>query len=821
MENIWLYDIEVFKEDWLVIFHPLDGGDHLVIHNDCDFVREFINSIDPVLVGYNVKHYDQHILRCIYNKAPNNIVKICNDYIIGGNQGWTFEWFKNKDKLPDFQIDLMDDIPVPLRLKEIEANIGMSIVESKIPFDIDRELTAKELEEITRYCHHDVDATVKLFELRKDYLASKISVGALKDISWVESASLTNAKLTARYLGARLVERSDEYEYEFPENLQVRNATVLGFFSEIDYDKRLETNLAGTPHIIAWGGLHGALETYKETATHDRLISSFDVASYYPSLMIVNGYMSRNVADSEEYRRVYETRLAAKKSGDKATADALKLVLNTTYGAMKNQYNDLFDPKMANAVCISGQLYLIDLIEKLEDNVEELTLVQSNTDGIIVSYPISARQDVMDCISGWERRTGFFMEETPIQKIVQKDVNNYVLVDGDGKLKVKGGYVSNFDGGSWRNRSLVIVDRAVADFFAKGKPVDETVRECDDVWQFQMIAKTGRTYDKTVYVWEGKDIEVQSTNRIFATLLPMAGSIYKVKTAENGRDKVANAPEQCIIDNSDCPRPIKLDMQFYINLANKRVKDYLGIVEPKLKKERKKKMATTRKTQTQDQPQNIPAEGLSAKLFKLRTIMASFKWEKDGKNRHQGYTYITEAQYKHNFQQALIDAGLDFRLEAESYQFIPAVSDKMHMIIATYIARIIDPDTGDEAVYKVFGSGADNGDKAIYKAETGAIKFFLAGNFLVAENNDPESDEEEIVKEKPKFKTPEAKAEIKAKLQNQDAPATVEQLEIIAEGIAQLSDKDLIEGFEAMLTDTLTKKDAEEIIEAIGEVLAA
>ena len=76
--------------------------------------------------------------------------------------------------------------------------------------------------------------------------------------------------------------------------------------------------------------------------------------------------MSRSVPDPDEYKRVYETRIAAKKAGDKATANALKLVLNTTYGAMKNPYNALFDPRMANAVCISGQLYLIDLIEKLE-----------------------------------------------------------------------------------------------------------------------------------------------------------------------------------------------------------------------------------------------------------------------------------------------------------------------------------------------------------------------------------------------------------------------------------------------------------------------
>ena len=72
---------------------------------------------------------------------------------------------------------------------------------------------------------------------------------------------------------------------------------------------------------------------------------------------------------------IYNRRVEAKKNGNKKVEAPLKLVLNTTYGAMKSEYNELYDPHMANQVCITGQLLLLDLIEKLEPYIK---LIQSS-----------------------------------------------------------------------------------------------------------------------------------------------------------------------------------------------------------------------------------------------------------------------------------------------------------------------------------------------------------------------------------------------------------------------------------------------------------
>lgn len=837
-DNIWIYDCEVFAHDWIVVVHSLESGEKKVFHNDNYGLASWIDETKPVLGGYNTKHYDQWILKAIYHGADPATVKELNDFIFAGNDGWNFDFLSYK-QAPAINFDLMDDIPVPLRLKEIEGNLGMDIEESSVSFTLDRPLTEEELVEVTRYCCHDVDATVRLYEERQDYLVSKIAVGAMCGLSAAESLRLTNAKLTAEFLGA-LPPRgpwADRDIYDFPENLLIEKyPQVIEFYVNIDPDRKreLDIEIADVPHKLAWGGLHGARECYSARRTDTRKIASIDVTSYYPSLMIVNGYMSRNVPDPDEFKRVYERRLAAKKAGDKATADALKLVLNTTFGAMNNQYNKLYDPRMALAVCVSGQLYLIDLIEKLEE-VPSFELIQSNTDGLIVTYDVADEEAIRATVAAWEERTGFSMESDEIEAIYQKDVNNYVLRNAAGKIKVKGGYVSNYEGGDFKQKSMVIVSEAIVAYLLDGKAPEDVINACEDMWKFQIVCKAGSTYDKVIWQSPGGEVEVQNTNRVFASINKEAGTLYKIKLPKaegdkERRDKIANLPEHCFIANRPGYKLAMVDKQFYIDLAQKRINDYLG-VKPEKKTRRKKDMASKTKpaeaAEKVEITQNAPVapKGLYAKLFRLQTIMDGFSWTKDGKNRHQSYEYITEKQYKNNFKQARAEAGLIWKMEEIGHEFIGTISDKMHLVLTQFRGRLIDPDTGEYEEYLFSGSGADNGDKALYKAYTGGLKFYLASNYLVAEGNDPENDEEEIRANKPTYMPPEKREELKQKAASQDGPATEEQLEAIALGITMLEeagvDAEVIGSFTEILGNELSKADAEQILDAINELIPA
>ena len=157
-----------------------------------------------------------------------------------------------------------------------------------------------------------------------------------------------------------------------------------------------------------------------------RIIRNFDGASYYPNLMIKCGYTSRNIPSPKIFEDVVARRLEAKKSGDKTTANALKLVVNTTYGAMLNQYNDLYDPSMGRSVCITGQLFLLELSRNLYQNIEDLRIVQLNTDGVMIEFYEDQYEQVQEIVNEWQSRTGFELEEDSVALIAQKDVNNYV-----------------------------------------------------------------------------------------------------------------------------------------------------------------------------------------------------------------------------------------------------------------------------------------------------------------------------------------------------------------------------------------------------------
>ena len=213
------------------------------------------------------------------------------------------------------------------------------------------------------------------------------------------------------------------------------------------------------------------------------------------------------------------------------------------------------------------------------------------------------------------------------------------------------------------------------------------------------------------------------------------------------------------------------------------------------------------------------------KLKKLQDIMGEFPWEKDGINRHQSYKYITEKQYKTNFKKALKEVGLLWKVEQLEYQFIPGVTDKMHMVICKFKGMLIDPETGDYEEYIFFGSGADNGDKALYKAVTGGLKYFLASNFNVAEDMEPENDRDEVPKIEPPA-TPEQREDIKNELTNKDGPASKMQINSLKKILKQLREVDPNqEEFIAAIaqkTDNftnITKSACEQLILKIGEMI--
>ena len=639
----YTYDTETFAHDFIVVFKDKETGEYTVFHNDNLGVREFISE-DAIYCGFNTKHYDQYIIKAICAGFSPEEVKQVNDWIINGGQGWECPLLQGVF-FRFYNVDIMDDMQMGLSLKAIEGHLGMSIEETEVDFNLDRPLTPDEIALTIKYCKHDVDATEKVTDIRKNYLDNKMYLGGLKDIEPTRALAMTNAKLTAAYLDARReIEYNDEREYKYPANLRREYIPkeVFDFFDRL-YDKsipddelfksKLNITVGGCPVTLGFGGIHGAIPFHQEEEINGRLIRNYDVASYYPHLMVYYGYTSRNIPNPQIYADMLEKRMAAKKSGDTATANALKLVANTTYGAMLNKYNELYDPLMGRSVCISGQLFLLEMSQHLIEECPSLKVVQLNTDGIMVSFDESEYAKVLEITKEWEQRTRFELEEDRIKAIVQKDVNNYVEIPYEGKPKIKGGYLVRgiAPAGAFNvNNNATIVAKAIVDYFTKGTEVEITIGECDDISQFQLIAKAGSKYREAYHIVDGVKEPVQKVNRVYASNDTRYGKLFKVKAENDSTAKIESLPEHCAIDNVDNFTIESVDKSWYIELAKKRINDFLGIKEIKNKKE-KNKMATSNTPNTMNVYQ---------KLLKARAMFLASGTQKSGKNMQLAFKYF-------------------------------------------------------------------------------------------------------------------------------------------------------------------------------------
>jgi DNA polymerase len=555
------FDFEVFSHDWLVVAIDMINKREEVIINNPERLNTYYHAHkNDIWVGYNVRRYDQYILKailCGFN--PKEI----NDFMIAqGKPGWQFSNLLNK--IPLNAYDVMTSFH---GLKQLEGFMGNSIQESSVPFNIDRKLTPEELDETVKYCRHDVEQTIEVFIQRKAEFESHMGLIKMFKLP-LSYLGKTKAQLSAIILEARKQDRNDEFEIQFPDTLNIKKyKEVLNWYKNPenrDYSKRLELDVAGVHHVFGWGGIHGAIDKYHG----EGYFVNIDVASYYPALMIEYGYLSRNISQPTKYKEIRDRRLELKAQKDPRN-EPLKIVLNGTYGAMKDKFNQLYDPRQANNVCVGGQLLLLDLIEKLEDHCQ---LIQSNTDGLLVKLHQEEDFDLIDDICyEWEKRTRMVLEFDSYRKVFQKDVNNYVIVDFNGGYKSKGGYVKKLDSLDY---DLPIVNEAVIEYLLNTTPPEETVSQCNELRKFQKIVKVSSKYSHALYNGE---IQNEKCFRVFASTHDKDGTIYKVKTPDSNPEKFANTPEKCFIANVDINNhkvPLRLDKKWYIDLAIKRLEDF-------------------------------------------------------------------------------------------------------------------------------------------------------------------------------------------------------------------------------------------------------
>ena len=580
---MFIADYEIFKHDSLLGVLDTETGDIHQMWGVPDIKNLIKNHLDEIWVGFNSDHYDKVLAHAMMTgkiTTEEKAFELSNAIIRAQDNDTPLFGTLAKFGIDDYYQSklLMYDVAgdgVFFSLKQLEGFLGLDIVESVVPFDIDRPLTESEKEDVAKYNRADLYGTLERFKQRKESFRTKMMLvkefGLSTDYICKTNAKLTETILLSQNKGVNTRLRKHFDLCDLPCNWDVPEIkTIYEFFKEAlreleihkwdtkKCDKKklsMELDILGVIHTFALGGVHGGIKNYICRPEDGKKIVWVDVSSLYPNILTKWDLLSRKVDKHgcEAFAGMVQARMDIKqklhdksltKEAKKALKDQsgrYKLILNTTSGCMKDKFKKIYDPEFNTKMCMLGQLALTDLIYRLhraepqarlkpswalaegedvgiraDGYYEYFKLIQSNTDGIALELLTDDAEEIIDRIcKGWEKDWRFSLEKTVADNLYEKDVNNYVFRDNGGGIKVKGAYVTKFSDGNEQD-TLAILAKAVVNYFLEGVDIRTTICNTENpATDYQMIKKLGGMYDTPTWKREYGDEIVQKVNRIF------------------------------------------------------------------------------------------------------------------------------------------------------------------------------------------------------------------------------------------------------------------------------------------------------------------
>lgn len=530
--ELWVYDCEVFPNRFM--FSAWNGTRWVEFdETNLAALAEFVRDRSKVFAGFNSHGYDDVIIGTLAADArmryAHRIYELSCRIIEPKDEAAKDANFKDRYKGRPwaYSIDVFQLLNAKGSLKEWECRIGYpSVVESPAAFD--KPLPAEMVEDVRRYCRNDVMATAEILLARwqlvelRETLADQFDLGkrayVLSEQGLAQATFLTLHRNRTRETSGKVRDKasaapenqgdrlplaqviSDRVAFTTPEFQTTLDRLRAGeLVRRESWSIELEGKpvpesftLAGCEVSIGVGGLHTVDKPGVFVATDTDAIVDLDVTSYYPSLMIGERIYPSQLGEDflADLTTLRERRVAAKKAGDKTTADALKIVLNATFGKLNDKWSPIRSVSNAFRVTINGQCYLLMLMERLHQ--AGFRILSANTDGVLISAPRARCAGDLAAVTGeWEKATGLNLERTDFAKVCRRDVNAYVAISGDAeKVKTKGPFNSD----SGKGDGDVVRKAAVAHLAWGTDPALTVADETDPAaFLFYQRAKNGGT----------------------------------------------------------------------------------------------------------------------------------------------------------------------------------------------------------------------------------------------------------------------------------------------------------------------------------------
>ena len=348
--------------------------------------------------------------------------------------------------------------------------------------------------------------------------------------------------------------------------LKTRNTRLI---RELTKTGSADRKILGVMHTYTRGGLHGAKKCYSNQESRNVIIMMMDFSSYYPFIMLlyVPWFWSRMT--KEEFESALKARIEAKRNGDKAKAKKLKTVINPAYGRARKENEEL-----GFEICLIGQLLISDLLERLGEEVSSLAIIQTNTDGIIVSYKASAQRIVDRVVGSFVNEVNMPLELTRVHRISQQDINTYVAEIGETVVVSPGipRYLQDEDHHTYKVKGVTaadIVKTAIAESIFNGKDVKYVINSCCDLKEFALTCERQPLRAKGLrWIVQGKALVLPDEVSVYATKDTSCGQVGSIDYTDLF-SKLPGTSNHSIADINGNMTMNLLDKEFYITEANR------------------------------------------------------------------------------------------------------------------------------------------------------------------------------------------------------------------------------------------------------------
>lgn len=513
-------DIEIYPNYFLVCFDYFDGdrvyfevrGEKLVSSLTINKAKIRWMLENNRNYTFNGNHYDIPVLMCILKNdlMVSDIYNLSQKII---SEKWPYGVLKSQNvnsyEFNFDHVDLKEVAPGMVGLKTYAGRIHAPYMQD-LPYDFYTVLDENQMDNVLSYCWNDTNNTRLLAETLKKQLElrTEMSFKYQTDLKSKSDAQIAEAVIGRQLYWEYGIDARkpslDKYEvysfkYKVPDNIKFKTKQmndVLDIVKNVDFSlynfkpvmpeeiKRLKIKIGKTEYTLGMGGLHSNEKNmFVEIDDSFKLVDR-DVTSYYPMIILNQRLYPDQLGPSflKVYKSIVDSRIEAKKKGDKSTADSLKITINGSFGKFGNAYSILFSPELLIQTTVSGQLYLLMAIEALEE--AGFSVISGNTDGFVTKVPNDRKDEFDKLMDEWEAQTDFNLEEVIYTKYFASNVNNYIAVTDKGDIKRKGWFATS---GLNKNPSGSIVYDAICEYVANGTPLIETIKSCKNFEKFLYV----------------------------------------------------------------------------------------------------------------------------------------------------------------------------------------------------------------------------------------------------------------------------------------------------------------------------------------------